>query len=298
MRQTITLIIDDSGPVNTMARHGSSGKLFVPNAFLDDFAAWAQQEGVKGKFTVLPNPLCLGQLDRGLEGLSQKELGRCLDIIREKVVPNFDITPEVLTHWWVLDLDTGKWIEQQENHWSFEQNEPTLRRYIAYATEILGRVGLVANGCTSPWDFGVKVESAYSEAVGRALKQVHGSNESWYFLHSQPKTLDVEPRVTFAGDGIRVVSVLATSGDHFWQCQSGQPARIDELLSEDGSTGRVRELFEAGKPNVLLTHWQSLFAEGSGEGLRALKKLVERIHRHLGDRLEWVTCSELAKRFS
>jgi hypothetical protein len=45
---------------------------------------------------------------------------------------------------------------------------------------------------------------------------------------------------------------------------------IDRVLSADGRTGRLRELIESGSPAVLLTHWQSLYTQGTGLGLVGL----------------------------
>ena len=60
---------------------------------------------------------------------------------------------------------------------------------------------------------------------------------------------------------------------------------------------RIRELIEAGKPVILLTHWQSLYTQGTGLGLEGLTTLAERIQKVFGNELEWVTCSERAKSF-
>ena len=59
---------------------------------------------------------------------------------------------------------------------------------------------------------------------------------------------------------------------------------------------KVRELVESDHPVVLVTHWQSLYTQGTGLGLEGLGALAERIRKVFGDRLEWVSCSELARR--
>jgi hypothetical protein len=71
---------------------------------------------------------------------------------------------------------------------------------------------------------------------------------------------------------------------------------LDRLLSPDGRTGRIRQLVESGHPVVLLTHWQSLFYQGTELGLDGLGALAERIRKVFGNQVEWVTCSELARR--
>jgi hypothetical protein len=72
---------------------------------------------------------------------------------------------------------------------------------------------------------------------------------------------------------------------------------IDRLVSADGRTGRIRQLIESGHPVVLVTHWQSLYTQGTGLGLEGLATLAERMQKVFGKNLEWVTCSELARRY-
>jgi hypothetical protein len=48
---------------------------------------------------------------------------------------------------------------------------------------------------------------------------------------------------------------------------------------------------------VLLTHWQSLYTQGTGLGLEGLAALAERIQKVFGHRMEWISCSERAQRF-
>jgi hypothetical protein len=107
------------------------------------------------------------------------------------------------------------------------------------------------------------------------------------------------------GRGQVVVSVPANAADVFWSMD--RPTRderlayikegIDRLVSADGRTGRIRQLIESGHPVVLITHWQSLYTQGTGLGLEGLCTLAERIQKVFGDSLQWVSCSELARRY-
>ena len=72
---------------------------------------------------------------------------------------------------------------------------------------------------------------------------------------------------------------------------------IDHLLSADGRAGRIRELIESNHPVILLTHWQSLYTQGTGLGLEGLTALAERIQKVFGNNVEWISCSERARRF-
>jgi len=102
-----------------------------------------------------------------------------------------------------------------------------------------------------------------------------------------------------------VVSVPANFADLFWSMERPTRAErqkfisenIDRVLSADGRTGRIRQLIESGHPVVLLTHWQSLYTQGTGLGLEGLAALAERIKKVFGNSMEWVSCSERAQRF-
>jgi hypothetical protein len=129
---------------------------------------------------------------------------------------------------------------------------------------------------------------------------------TWYFLWStewgQPRRLSIEYQ-----DDARhqaVASVPANAPDIFWSMERPTlPERkqfikenIDRLISEDGRQGRIRDLLEGGFPVMLLTHWQSLYTQGTGLGLEGLQTLMERIQKVFGNTIEWVSCSERAKR--
>jgi hypothetical protein len=120
----------------------------------------------------------------------------------------------------------------------------------------------------------------------------------------QPRPLSIEYQ-----DAARhqsVVSVPANAPDVFLEhgaphsvrsaSSSSSPGHIDRLVSEDGRAGRIRELIEGGFPVMLLTHWQSLYTQGTGLGLEGLQTLMERIQEVFGNTHEWMSCSERAKR--
>jgi hypothetical protein len=105
--------------------------------------------------------------------------------------------------------------------------------------------------------------------------------------------------------GQTVVSVPANADDIFWSMDlPGQTERrkfiqngIDRLISPDGRSGRIRDLIDSGFPAVLVTHWQSLYTQGTELGLEGLAMLAQRIQKVFGKDLEWIPCSELARRF-
>jgi hypothetical protein len=72
---------------------------------------------------------------------------------------------------------------------------------------------------------------------------------------------------------------------------------IDRLVSPDGKTGRIHDLINAGNPVVIVTHWQSLYTQGTELGLQGLTTLAGRIQKVFGSDIEWVKCSEMAGRY-
>ena len=52
----------------------------IPDAFVREFGEWCAEHGVKGKYSVVPYPACVGWLDRELPGWSRKELTASLHL--------------------------------------------------------------------------------------------------------------------------------------------------------------------------------------------------------------------------
>ena len=77
-----------------------------PESFYREFAEYCLEHGVKGKFSVVPCPAALGRIDRGLPMFSKAQQESWLKMCRELFVPNYDITPEMITHTFVVDLET------------------------------------------------------------------------------------------------------------------------------------------------------------------------------------------------
>ena len=98
-----------------------------------------------------------------------------------------------------------------------------------------------------------------------------------------------------------LVSSVSQCGDHIWETMETQDDSLayvrsvaDRYLTEDGGQGRLAELFHAGTPMVFHTHWQSLYSNGRGTGLRVLDELGRRIAGAWGEDVRWLKCSGLA----
>ncbi|HCL29889.1 MAG TPA: hypothetical protein DIC52_15795 [Candidatus Latescibacteria bacterium] len=316
MSLPIVLIIDDPAPlINVYWWHAAesqatenptlvSGEAIVrdvPVDFLRHFVDVIDRHGIKGKFSVLPYPAGLGAITDGWPGCDQGDLNTWLDLVRQRVTPSMDISPEILTHAKTLDLDNLTLLSENEREWSRHQTAATMTPYIAYALKILNAADLEANGVTSPWDFGIDVEDEYRMAIRDAMREVNGRTKTWYFLHTQNKETTFRSRVVHnAGDSWQV-SLCSQVGDQLWTTMDSRETGVDFInsvadayLSEDGSSGRLAELYRAGTPIIWCTHWQSLFSNGRMTGLRALDEISRRIDALWGTTVTWMKCSELA----
>jgi len=68
-------------------------------------------------------------------------------------------------------------------------------------------------------------------------------------------------------------------------------------ISADGKSGIIVRHVQAGAPNcVWYSHWQGL-NPAKGVGWRAFTTVVERIRKHLGDRVVWMRPSDITSRY-
>ncbi len=304
----ISLIIDDGSPVDPLFYElpGYETPFLVPREFTQRVVETFERFDMRGKFTVIPMPSCLGRVDQSLKRVPPEHLANWLKLVREGIAPRFDITPEFLTHMQAYNLKTKGFQHIYEDVWISKAPLDETVEYFVLAFQILKNVGLPATGITSPWVSGIDVEKKYAQAVGEAQWKVFERQLTWYFLHGtswgppRPCSIEYEDKAR----GQVVVSVPANSADIFWSMDQPVDERqtfiqrgIDRLVPADGRTGRIRQLMESGHPVVLVTHWQSLYTQGTGLGLEGLAALAERIQKVFGKNLEWVMCSDLARRY-
>jgi hypothetical protein len=306
-----SLIIDDGSPVDPLFYElpGYETPFLVPAKFTKKVADTFDRFNLRGKFTIIPMPSCLGRIDQSLKRVPQDHLNEFLKLMRDRIAPAFDITPEFLTHLSSYDLKTGSYQRHlYEDAWISAAPAEEIVEYFTLAFQILKNVGLEATGITSPWVSGIDVESKYAKALGDAQWNVFQRRLTWYFLHAASDSeAPIQCSVEYK-DAERnqvVVSVPANAGDIFWSMDiADKNARvkmikegIDRLISPDGKTGRIRQLIDTGFPVVIVTHWQSLFTQGTELGLQGLTALAERISKVYGSEMEWVKCSEMARRY-
>jgi hypothetical protein len=278
----------------------------IPDSFVRRFAEWSQREGVKGKYSVVPFPACVGRLDRELPGWTPKEVTESLDLVRREIGPHWDIHPEMVTHTRIIDLKTGhpvterdpKWMENWD--WCRGRSVDEIAAYIAYALEILKNTGLYCEGFTTPGGFGGGALPQLSRAAFQALRSVNRTEVPHYFRNLYDRgTESVAPRVEYAS-GLTgaapecVVSIYACTGDWTgnWDC-SREP-EVDRFITADLSKGRVVDVIRRGEPAAMLCHWTGIYHNGRELGFRAMQEIVRRIHAAF-QQVRWMKLAELAR---
>jgi hypothetical protein len=281
-RVPVSLIIDDSTCLVNMAHFGipQFAEVFpdqykqnwrklsreIPDRFVREFGEWCLENGVKGKFSVVPYPACTGWLSRFIPGWTKRELEESLDLIREVIVPNWDIHPEMVSHTRVIDIKTGKPYpfatpEYMENwEWSQAKSADELAAYQVYALTILKEAGLNCEGLTTPGGYGGRNQNNLAISTMEALRNVYGTEMPHYFrdLFTE-KGKSVAPQVLHPSnldgpDPKCVVSIVGCTGDWFGGWDGLVPGNVDNFITEDLSSGRMVDVIESREPAIMVCH--------------------------------------------
>jgi hypothetical protein len=314
-RVPVSLIIDDSCPVLNLTRpwiqqcwakapnhQGQTPKIpwpelpaEIPADFARKFADWAGENGVKGKFSVVPMPAGLGRIDESLPGVPPERLAEWMEIIRERIRPNWDLTPEMITHTFVVDLKTWRMSDEVMEQYNFTRGKSAdeLTEYQAAALQILKNVGIEAEGVTSPGGYGNGALEAYAEATGRAAKAVLGQKVTYFFkevfAEPQPPAIPVLDRDA----GEAVVSIIANGGDWFGGWTGWDLGHANLCITENLRSGRMVAWINAGQPAVNVSHWPGFYFNGTEAGFEVCKTVVDRLNRL--PNILWMKPSEIAR---
>lgn len=283
----------------------------IPDAFVRKFGEWSAENGIRGKYSIVPYPACVGWMDRDLPGWSHAQLQDSLELVRELMVPNWDIHPEMVTHTWVIDTRTGRPLEERseftmENwRWTDGKSVDQLADYLSYALAILERAGLPCEGITTPGGFAGRVKAELSQATFEAVRAVYGAEIPHYFKYIETEgDASTQPRVEYAADLESahprcVVNVIGGTGDWFggWDGVSAGDVgeSINRFITDDGEAGRMVDLIRRGEPAFMLCHWPGIYCNGQETGFDIFKGAVQRLHDGYRDRIVWMKLSEAAR---
>jgi hypothetical protein len=278
----------------------------IPDSFVRKFGEWCAEQGVKGKYSIVPYPACVGWLDRELPGWSRRQLRESLDLVRTLMLPNWDIHPEMITHTRVIDLSTGRPFEEinpatMEN--SYPQSAKSadeLAAYLAYALRILKNCDLPCEGITTPGGFGNRVKPELSQAVHEAVRDVYGCEIPHYFKYVVGSEESSQPQLEhvsgLGNDDVRVtVNVVAGTGDWFGGWEGTVTPEPDKYATEDASAGRMVEMIHRREPAVFLCHWAGMYCNGQETGFQAFQRVVTTINRNYPQITQWMKLTEIAR---
>jgi hypothetical protein len=279
----------------------------IPDRFVRRFAEWAADRGVKGKYSIVPHPACVGRVDRGLPGWSRRELEDSLTLVREAIAPNWDIHPEMVTHTRVIDLKTGHPYPEQtpafmENwDWTTGRSAEEMADYLAYALQILKNAGLSCEGVTTPGGFGSQARPQLARGTLDSVRAVFGAEIPHYFRDLYDRgDRSVAPRVELASDldgpdPRCVVSIVGCTGDWTggWDCV--EPAGADRFITEDLATGRMVDVIERGEPALMVCHWTGVYWNGRELGFQVFQEVERRLRARYADRIQWMKLGEVAR---
>ncbi len=278
----------------------------IPDAFVRKFGEWCAEQGVKGKYSIVPYPACVGRLDRMLPGWTQRELNDSLELVRTLMLPNWDIHPEMCTHTRVIDTKTGhpypdhslNFMENWE--WTTGRSTDEIANYMSYALRILKNVGLSCEGITTPGGFGIRALPQIAQATLQSVRDVFGAEIPHYFRHIYAEGAEsVAPRVEYAGglDGADprcVVSIVGCTGDWTGGWDNTPPGGADRFITEDLQKGRMVEVIQRGEPAMMVCHWTGIHWNGQELGFKVFQEVVRRLHARF-DNILWMKLSELSR---
>jgi hypothetical protein len=253
----------------------------------------------------VPQPACVGWVDRELPGWSYQQLDASLQLVRDLMLPNWDIHPEMATHTRVIDTKTGRpypgrspeWMENWR--WTDGKSVDQLADYLSYSLRILKQAGLPCEGVTTPGGFAGRVVPELAQATLQSVRDVYGAEIPHYFKFLYTGEESVVPRVEYASglgtdDPRCVVSVIGCTGDWFGGWDGTNPGSPDQFITPDLQAGRMVEVIERGEPAIMVCHWPGIYYNGSEHGFNVFKSVVDRIHRRF-DNLLWMKLSEISR---
>ncbi len=298
------MIVDDPAPfINNRWTEDKSVCKEISTSFYVEFGHWAERMGVKGKFTIVPCVGGIAAIDGSLgefPGHTRQERLDWIDMIKKLYEPRFTITPEIITHQVAWDIDRKKPMPglPRECDWLPQQPLEVQTRYIAEGMQMLKNAGITIGGMTMCWDYPKEKNNVLGEAVLRAAEKVYGLKYVMVFNDGGD-----QPGVIYRrDDGAMAVSLRPSVRDvydHTWgkMTEADVQRDADQYITADGSQGKFVDRIKAGKCLIFYTHAQTLYANGTKSGFKVFQIAIDRLQKHYGDQVRWMTGLEICRHF-
>jgi hypothetical protein len=295
----LSFYCDDTGP------YAAGAEAF------EVFLNYCAEQGIAGESSVI-----LGASGKSMPRDPGDEEGAYLSQVRRAFKCGIDAHMEIMTHKGLFDFEAD-YIPEEAAHEGLWLHEPgiTVEEYEDYFASIIAegeRAGvqftgltwpgcgcdvctqryaqLRAEGVTEPnpgvWQALLNLAKR-GKFRGRTVPCFFGSSETDYGIHLK------------ASDGEHgVYDLMSNARDNFgiWE---NDPSRVkpDYYITEDGESGIIVEHVRKGAPYCIwYAHWQGLNPV-NGVGWSAFTTVVERIHKHLRDKVIWMRPSEITNRY-
>ncbi len=277
----------------------------IPDSFVRTFADWCRDRGVKGKYSIVPYPACVGWVDRDMPGWPRRQLLDSIALVRDEMTADWDIHPEMISHTFAIDTRTGRpyphrTADYLENTgFSVGKSADQLADYMAYALRILKNAGFRCEGVTTPGGFGNRSRVALARGTMEACRDVFAAEIPHYFRHLYTDERSVAPRVEYAGglnsdDPRCVVSIIGCTGDWFGGWDGLNAGSADQFITASLQSGRMVDVIQRGEPALMVCHWPGMYFNGQLTGFRIFQTVVDRLQQRF-DNLIWMKLSSLAR---
>jgi len=256
---------------------------------------------------MVPYPACTGWLHRIIPGWTSQELKNSLTLVRENVMKNWDIHPEMISHTRVINIKTGlpfpdatpDYMENWE--WSQEKSRDELATYISYALHVLKDAGFYCDGVTTPGGFCHRNIPNLASATLDGVKENFNTNVSHFFRDVvTDKNKSVAPVIVHEEDINSLnpscsVHIIGCTDDWFGGWDGLTPGDPNKCITEDLSRGRMVEVIESGEPAIMVCHWPGIYYNGEKLGFNIFKTVVNRLEQKYGSAINWMKLSEIAQ---
>jgi len=255
---------------------------------------------------MVPYPACTGWLHRFIPGWTKKELEESLKLVREFMMPNWDIHPEMVSHTRVINIKTGQPypdpVPEFMENWEWSQNKSAdeLGSYLAYALNILKEAGLPCEGITTPGGFGSRNMDNLAKGTLEAVRDVFRAEIPHFFrdVITEPEK-SVEPQLFHVSgldsdDPRCSVHIIGCTDDWFGGWDGITPGDPDLCITENLQKGRLVEVIDKQEPAILVCHWPGIYYNGEKTGFNIFKTVVNRLNQKYKN-LIWMKNSEIAR---